>query len=169
MKYVVKIGEQEVTFDYDESSGKLTNQNKREVPYDWVEVAKGCFSLLLNGKSYLLYLEPSNGSYRLFTEGRMISASVQDEQNVLISKLVKAHKGEPKEQIIKASIPGLVTKVFVKVGDSLKKDDSILTLEAMKMENLIKAPCGCVVEKILVEPGQTVQQNQELVLLKKVE
>ncbi len=166
MKYLIRIGENELTFEYDENSGQVKNESQTPLNYDWVEVAPGCFSLLVNGKSYLLYLEPENGEYRLFTEGQMLTARVEDEQNALLNQMVKARKSEPSEQTIKAPIPGLVTKVFVNEGDVLQKDAPVLTLEAMKMENVIKAPCACLVEKVFVSSGQTVQQNEKLVVLK---
>ncbi len=167
MKYLVKIGEQTFKLNVDETTGLIANENQQHFEYDLVELKKGSYSLIFDGKSYLFYLEKVNGQYKLFVEGEVIDATVQDEQNVLLEKFVKAHKSEPKEQLIKAPIPGLITKVFVQSGYQLKKDETILTLEAMKMENLIKAPCACVVEKVFVKAGQTVQQNQELVLLKR--
>ena len=169
MKYVVKIGRQQLSFDYNENNGKISNQNKNELQYDWVEIGNGCYSLIFKGKSYLLYLQPSNGDYKLFVEGQLLTASVQDEQNQILDQFVKQHKTQPTEQHIKAPIPGLVTKVFVQAGATLKKDEPVLTLEAMKMENLIKAPCACQVQKVFVQAGQTVKQNQELVLLKKID
>jgi len=169
MKYIVKIGEDQLTFNYDENTGKISNQSENEVHYDWVEIGNGCYSLILNGKSYLLQIQPSNGEYQLYINGQLLAASVQDEQNLILDQFVSQHKTEPKEQVIKAPIPGLVTKVFVELGAEIKKDEALLTLEAMKMENLIKAPCACQVEKIFVQPGQTVQQNQDLILLRKMD
>ena len=169
MKYIVKIGEDQLIFNYDANSGKISNQNENDVQYDWVEVGNGCYSLLLNGRSYLLHLQPSNGDYQLYVDGQLLAASVQDEQNLILDQFIKQHKSEPKEQVLKAPIPGLVTKVFAEPGAQIKKDEPLMTLEAMKMENLIKAPCVCQVKKIFVQPGQTVQQNQELILLKKVD
>ncbi|MFN5251913.1 MAG: acetyl-CoA carboxylase biotin carboxyl carrier protein subunit [Bacteroidia bacterium] len=64
---------------------------------------------------------------------------------------------------IKAPMPGLVLDVAVKVGDTVAKGDKVLVLEAMKMENIIKASGDGTVARILVDKGQTVDKNQILI------
>lgn len=64
---------------------------------------------------------------------------------------------------IKAPMPGLVLDVAVQVGDSVAKGDKVLVLEAMKMENIIKASGDGIVARILVSKGQTVDKNQILI------
>jgi biotin carboxyl carrier protein len=61
-------------------------------------------------------------------------------------------------------MPGLVLKVFVNKGDSIKKGDNLFVLEAMKMENIIKSPADVTVEKILIKPGDKVEKGQILML-----
>ncbi len=168
MKYIVKIQDRKYTFDYSENDKKISNQNNEPLDYDWVELGNGCFSLILNGNSYICHVSEQNGGYRIMVDGETVSAAIEDEQSLTLNKFVKAHAKEPSEQVIKAPIPGLVTRIFVQAGDKLKKNASLLALEAMKMENLIKAPCECTVEKIFVKSGQTVQQNQPLIQLKKL-
>lgn len=64
---------------------------------------------------------------------------------------------------IKSPIPGLITRVNVVEGDSVKAGQPILVLEAMKMENEIQATSEGVVTAVHVQPGQTVIQNELLV------
>jgi biotin carboxyl carrier protein len=64
---------------------------------------------------------------------------------------------------IKAPMPGLVLDVAVNVGDTVAKGDKVLVLEAMKMENIIKASGDGTVARILVDKGQTVDKNQILI------
>ena len=64
---------------------------------------------------------------------------------------------------IKAPMPGLVVRITVEEGAEVKKGDSLLVLEAMKMENVIKAPGDAVVGKIKVNAGQAVEKNQLLI------
>ena len=65
---------------------------------------------------------------------------------------------------IKAPMPGLVLRSIVAVGDTVAKGDSLLVLEAMKMENVIKSPGEGTIAKILVEKGQAVEKNQVLLI-----
>jgi biotin carboxyl carrier protein len=57
----------------------------------------------------------------------------------------------------------LVVRITVEEGTEVKKGDSLLVLEAMKMENVIKAPGDAVVGKIKVNAGQAVEKNQLLI------
>ena len=67
--------------------------------------------------------------------------------------------------VIKALMPGRVTRVSVSEGDAVRKGAGLLILEAMKMENEIQAPADGTVERIFVTPGQTVESGAELIVL----
>ena len=60
-------------------------------------------------------------------------------------------------------MPGKVLRVDVQEGQELKKSDSVLILEAMKMENAIKSPGNGVVKKILVKQGDAVEKGMVMV------
>lgn len=66
---------------------------------------------------------------------------------------------------IKSPMPGLVLKIEVKDGQQVEKNDTLLTLEAMKMENLIKAPSSGIIKSIEVKEGDAVNKNQLLVVI----
>lgn len=66
---------------------------------------------------------------------------------------------------VKAPLPGSIVKVVVKEGDSVKRGDTLLTMESMKMENEIKAEFDGVVTAIKVAAGQNVMQDDDLVVL----
>ena len=71
--------------------------------------------------------------------------------------------GAGKVNELKAPMPGLVLEINVKPGDELQKGDRVLVLEAMKMENVIKAPADATVASIEVEKGKTVDKNQVMI------
>jgi biotin carboxyl carrier protein len=60
-------------------------------------------------------------------------------------------------------MPGMVLKILVKEGDTVKKGDGLLVLEAMKMENNIKALGDGVVSKIPIKAGDKVEKNQVMI------
>lgn len=66
---------------------------------------------------------------------------------------------------VKAPMPGLILDVMIKEGQQVKKGDSLLVLEAMKMENTIVAPGDGLVKNLGVEAGLTVEKNQLLLEL----
>jgi biotin carboxyl carrier protein len=61
-----------------------------------------------------------------------------------------------------AFIPGLIQKVFVKVGDKVKRGDKLLILEAMKMQNILNAPVDGIV-RVVPNEGILVKKNELLV------
>ncbi|MDJ0755814.1 MAG: biotin/lipoyl-binding protein [Ardenticatenaceae bacterium] len=64
---------------------------------------------------------------------------------------------------VKAPIPGLVARILVEPGHQVEVGDSVLVLEAMKMENEVSATATGVIDKIHVTPGQTVMRNDVLI------
>lgn len=66
---------------------------------------------------------------------------------------------------VTSPLPGSVIKVLVSEGQAVKKGDTLLTLESMKMENAIMAECDATVTKVVVSAGQTVMQEDLLVVL----
>ncbi len=62
-------------------------------------------------------------------------------------------------------MPGLVRAVLVSVGESVKAGQTLVVLEAMKMENAVTAPAAATVSSLLVEAGQQVQRGDPLVEL----
>ena len=62
-------------------------------------------------------------------------------------------------------MPGVIVKLNVKPGQSVRKDEVLLVLEAMKMENEIKASRDCVVKEVLVKEKSSVDKGQVLIKL----
>ena len=66
---------------------------------------------------------------------------------------------------VKAPLPGVVLAIPVKVGDAVSADTTVLTLEAMKMENAIKAGSNGTVKEILVNAGDSVLEGTPLIVI----
>ena len=69
---------------------------------------------------------------------------------------------------VKSPLPGSIVKVMVKAGDSVKKGDTLLTMESMKMENVVASEYTGTVKNVLVQPGQNVMQDDKLVEIETV-
>ena len=157
-----------------ESQFEITFENKNMgtlngKPFEWdiVEEKPGRFHILKNNKSYTAEIVSADIAEKKCTikvNGNNYSFELKDRfdellKNLGMDKLVGASVKE-----IKAPMPGLVLNILVKVGDSVKKGDAILVLEAMKMENNIKSQTDGTVKKIAVEKGNAVEKNQVMVL-----
>ena len=101
-------------------------------------------------------------------EGEAIDVSKITKVAVNVGESSDLAKEEPKEEAksddvdtnafkVKAELPGSVSKVFVKEGESVKEGQILFLLEAMKMETEISAPKGGTVVKVFVSQGQAVE------------
>lgn len=117
-----------------------------------------------NGKVLELQLESDeNGNYLVYYKGKIFLAEISKS---ISENFVNNNTNIQKESVIKSPMPGLIAKIKVKEGDTVKKGDGLLTIEAMKMENEIRAPISGVVEAVKVTEGTVVEKNVVLVVLK---
>ncbi|MEA2042773.1 MAG: biotin/lipoyl-containing protein [Bacteroidota bacterium] len=72
-------------------------------------------------------------------------------------------KAKPKVSVLNAPLPGVIIKIEVNEGDEVKAGDTLLIMEAMKMENNIQAEKSGKVKSIKVKEGQNVMQNELLI------
>ncbi len=136
-----------------------------EGPLDLVRSGPSSFNLVRNGRSHrvlVLKEDRENGTVRMRIGGRTYTVKLEDEQSRLMRSL-GLDKSAVKVKEIKAPMPGLVLNILVKPGDAVKKNDPVLVLEAMKMENVIKAPGDAVVSAVPAEKGRAVEKGQLLV------
>ncbi len=75
-------------------------------------------------------------------------------------KIDKKERGTP--TAVRAPLPGNIVEVYVKQGDIVKKDQKLLLMEAMKMENVVLAETDGVIERIVVKAGDAVLQGDVL-------
>jgi propionyl-CoA carboxylase alpha chain len=78
---------------------------------------------------------------------------------------VKHPDSLPDSLIVKAPMPGILVSLPVSVGDRVKLGQTLLVIEAMKMENALKSPAEAIVTDILAQPGDSLTRNQVLVKL----
>jgi biotin carboxyl carrier protein len=105
--------------------------------------------------------------FEIVVGGWRFEAAVEDARHAELrekaARAALAHR--PAGGALHAQIPGRVTKVWVEVGQQVEAGDRLLAVEAMKMENELRAPRAATVEAVHVEPGQTVERNDPLVSL----
>jgi biotin carboxyl carrier protein len=83
-------------------------------------------------------------------------------RDVLTKKLQSDAGANTRSMIVRAPMPGLITKVLRSEGTTVQQGEGILVIEAMKMENEIKAPKNGIVTKIVVKEKQTAEKNDHL-------
>lgn len=110
-------------------------------------------------------VEEEKDGYCLNIAGQYFKARVSNEVYKQIEKVLKKPGIRERIRVIRCPMPGIVTAVGVKNGDRVKKGDSLLIVEAMKMENEIKAPYNGVIKQINVTQGSMVKLNDELIII----
>ncbi len=163
MKYYAQIGDREYEIQV-ENGQVLVDGQPMEVDLHQVGTPE-LYSVLVNGRSYEILVEEARQGYIVTLQGEQYVVQVEDERTRRMNigrRMTAAPKGE---LLVKAPIPGLVVKVLVKEGEQVVEDQPLVILEAMKMENEIRALRGGVVRRVEVSPGQRVEQNAPLLLI----
>lgn len=104
------------------------------------------------------------GSWRISIGSRAVDVDVLDERSRMIREMSGVAEGVA-EQVIAAPMPGLIVEVPVSPGQQIQAGDSVVVIEAMKMENELRASSDGVVARVEVRPGQAVEKGAILVVL----
>ncbi|MEM7374815.1 MAG: biotin/lipoyl-containing protein [Bacteroidota bacterium] len=133
---------------------------------DIVEVEQGRFHLLHRGLSYQIDLLESNKSEKSFllsVNGNPYQVHVSDAYDQLIAKMGFENQASQKAKHIMAPMPGLVLEVKVESGQEVREGEALLILEAMKMENVLKAPADGIIKLVSAAQGASVDKGQLLI------
>lgn len=162
MRYFVTIGSRVLEVELGSDGMRVDGE---EVVADMAEMdGTEIRTLLLGGRSHRILAGRSGpGEWSLHLSGRQILARVLDERRQAIQELTGTRPGVGGPGILKAPMPGLVIKVEVQEGDTVVGGQGLVIVEAMKMENELKAEGEGRVARVLVAPGETVEKDQVLV------
>jgi len=122
--------------------------------------------VIYQNKSYtieVVMLDAEDKKAEIKVNGTRYDLTITDQFDQLLKQLGMDNLASSKVLQVKAPMPGLVLSTLVTVGDEVKKGDSLLVLEAMKMENMIKSPTDGIVKSITVKSGDKVEKNEVLV------
>ncbi|PHX66365.1 MAG: hypothetical protein CK550_00030 [Gemmatimonadetes bacterium] len=107
----------------------------------------------------------SRGRWTLDLDGQRVDAEALDERMRAIRDLTAAAAAASGPAPLMAPMPGLVVRVSVGVGDTVSAGQGLVVVEAMKMENELRASVAGVVTAVLAVPGQAVDKGALLVEL----
>lgn len=162
-KLQVNSGKSEYEFEIRRENGQLfLRENGSEKVVDLRRLGVNRYSLIIDGRSIEVGVNSHNGGYRIYKGCRASYFVVEDSEIARLKK--KAGISDDKaNKTVTAPMPGLIVSIERKPGDDVGKGESLLVMEAMKMENDIKAQSCGKVKAILVEIGQSVDKGQKLV------
>ena len=156
--------EKEWTITRSEDNGLIVND--QPVALDTVEKPGNVFHIIRDARSYvveLVHYIPEEKRCVLLVNGNKYHVQLKDDRDLLLESMGLQSLAQTGELELQAPMPGMVLQVLVKEGDTLCKGDPMLVLEAMKMENVLKAPADVAVKSVEVTEGTAVEKNQVLV------
>jgi len=123
------------------------------------------YSMIVNGESFEGYVYPDEGSWQVLLLGCSYSVNIEDEREKRLrsseSGLIRADL----EFTLKAPMPGLAIDVQVNEGQQVKKGQTLIILESMKMQNDLRAPIAGSIVRLRIKVGESVQQKQILLCI----
>lgn len=149
------------------SQNDLLTINGQKIFADIHQTNTSAFSVILNNRSYRAELIDFNQDEKVCKfkiNNNYYHLQITDRYDDLLKKLGLDVADIKKVIELKAPMPGMVLKIFVNEGDEVKKGDSLLVLEAMKMENILKSPENLKIRSINVSPSQKVEKNQLMIV-----
>lgn len=138
---------------------------------DWIhyDISKSDFkqaeqyiSFLFEGKSYLVDVIGQDTEYTVFTRNSFRTIKVFNDE-MLLHESLKKGGGFGGEQELKAGMPGKIIEIFAKEGEIIKANKPLLIMEAMKMENEMRATRDVKVKEIKVKQGDSVESGAVLI------
>lgn len=149
-------------------SGETLTINGKEIKPDLVKLSDMRYHLILDNKSYRINILEQKSDKELAVEvnGNKYDINIKDRFDLLLHDLGMDAALAAKTDFIKAPMPGLVINILVNEGDEVLKDTPLIILEAMKMENMLKASGHGIVDKIKVKAHDAVEKNQVLITFK---
>jgi biotin carboxyl carrier protein len=122
-------------------------------------------SLLVDGRSHTLAAAPAGGrgAWQIELDGQRVSAVALDERTHAIRAMAGRAGGARGPASVMAPMPGLIVRVEVDEGTEVRAGQGVVIMEAMKMENELRAEGAGRVARVHVEPGQTVEKGAVLV------
>lgn len=165
MRYVVTIGRQRRAVDIRGGEGRYhIVLDGRSYAVDARLTAQGIQSLIVDGVSWLTAVVDRDGECVVDVAGESYALTVEEETRWIIRTKARAASGGG-SRTLSAPLPGKITRVAVQPGDAVKAGDTLLVIEAMKMENEFKAAADGTVAEVRVEAGQAVNAGDVLVVI----
>jgi biotin carboxyl carrier protein len=163
MRYHVIIGERSYEVDI---NGDAVTVDGEPVDVELLQVGHTPLRrLAVNGESHRLVAErgAEKGQWELHLDGLRVVADVVDERTRAIRALTAPVAGAQGPKPVKAPMPGMIVRVEVQVGDKVKAGQGVAIIEAMKMENELKAVAAGTVSKVAVAAGTAVEKGTVLI------
>lgn len=149
-----------------EASEDKLRLNGREFSFSVLTVENTYAIVKIDQKPYKVYLNNEKSVFDIYTQGVYFRLRIKNKITEYLEKIAEAEKKSGREHHVVSPMPGLVTKIVRQKGENVQAGDTILFLEAMKMENAIKCFYSGVIEEIYVEENKNIEKGAPLFAVK---
>lgn len=154
-------------FEFFANENNYTHKSK-ELDFEIETTPEGFTVMTMNGISYPVEIVSQHqNEYELLVNGVSYTFSIESPFSLERKKLLSTLSNESSIIRLKAPMPGKILDVLVKTGDAVKVGDTLLILEAMKMQNAILASTKGTIKKVLAKKGDTTSKSDLLIELEK--
>jgi biotin carboxyl carrier protein len=165
MKYYVRVGDQEIEVMHDGAEVRVdgATHEARLAEVEGTPVRM----LTIGDEVHRIVVRPglSRGRYTIWVDGFRHEVEALDERMRAIRELAGATAGPTGPAPLLAPMPGMVVRVQVQVGDVVQPGQGLVVMEAMKMENELRATAAATVKAVIAQPGTAVEKGALLVEL----
>jgi pyruvate carboxylase subunit B len=165
VKYFVDIGNERLEVELDGETAHVGGSSRRVhladvegTPVHLVRIGERVHRVVARR-------HPERGRYTLRFDGWRFDVEALDERSRAIRDLTAEQAAQAGPQPVLAPMPGLIVRVHVAAGDAVTAGQGVISMEAMKMENELRATSSGTVKAVLVHPGQAVEKGAVLVEL----
>lgn len=165
MKYYVEIGER--TYEVDIGPEGVTVDGQPVEADLQANHGSHLWHLVLDGRSHTLRARrrDGRGDWELEVDGRRHRALALDERSRAIRELAGSAAVGHGPIELTAPMPGLIVKIEVNEEEEVERGQGLVVIEAMKMENELKATSAGRVAEVRVAPGQAVDKGETLLVI----
>jgi len=163
-QWVVLIGAEQYPVAVEPIDGgyRITHKGTaHEVRSAW-KLGEPLFHGTCNGRPFVLQLERRGLRYRIVHWGTQVDAMVMTARGAELLALMPDKPPPDLSKYLLSPMPGLLTEVAVQPGQEVKAGERLAAIEAMKMENVLKAERDCVVAAVLARQGESVAVDQPI-------
>jgi len=158
MNLVISCGELRIDVEMSDGLGRQRiSIDGRELDCDWVRISEGHYSLIIDKRVFDLFVEAAGSLFSVSGREGLCKLEVHDARSLKEDAILE--EGAAGLQRLHAEMPGKIIRVLVNTGDAVAYDQALLVVEAMKMQNEIRAPKAGTIKEIAVAEGETVNSG----------
>jgi propionyl-CoA carboxylase alpha chain len=164
--FVVRLddgADHEVTVAPADGGWDVTYSGKRhEIRSGW-QFGQILYQGTFDNEPFCMQVERRRLKYRLFHWGTQMDLMVMTAHAAHLQALMPKKAPPDMSKFLLSPMPGLLTQIAVQSGQEVKAGEILAKIEAMKMENVLKAERDCVVDKLLANPGESLAVDQAII------